>query len=853
MKRKIPFICFLFFTLPHQLLLAQSGIWTWMKGDSIPYGDGVFGTIGVPDSNNTPQAAMDALTWTDLDGNFWLFGGVDEFENSAFWKFDPLDNNWTWMGGSMTCCQAGTYGDNGIPSPSNYPGARGAGAGTWVDKMGNLWLYGGIGYDCNGEEVVLADLWKYDMQLNEWTWISGQDSGLGIINHGTKGIPADSNQPGSRAYTYGTWVDDSNRLWMFGGILYEANPYGWGWAGACNDMWLFDIDLNEWIWMSGSSELDDSGHYGLLGIPDTSNLPPARGVFSVWKNCNDDFFMFGGFNFSQFYNDLWKYNWHTKTFTWISGSSSSNSIGNYGGQCISDSHNVPSCHFWNEACWTDICGNLWFWGGLDDNLGAKNDLWVYQSSIGDWVWVSGDSTAESLGFYGQMGIGADVNVPPAKYGSSGWVDKFGNFWTWGGDNGALAQHNDLWKYTPAASCPNSLCVRPKANFFTSDQSFCEGTCIIFIDLSLGCIDQWEWLFPGGQPSIVYSSGPINICYDSQGSFDVMLVVSNSNGSDTLLLENYINVFPNPNAPSIVQQNNVLYSSPAANYQWFSNGNPIIGATNSSYTPLTEGYYYVAVTDSNGCSSLDSIYFNFTPESNLIATDSFICEKFCTNYFDQSLHNPTSWLWQFPGGTPPSSTDQNPINICYNEPGVYDVTLITTNANGSDTLTLHNYITVYPTPPIPTITQIGFTLTSSEADFYQWQLNAVDIPGATNQSYEVLQTGFYTVVISDSNSCVNSTTLYVEITGIDEVSDAGISVYPNPSDGIFTISFGNTIPASEVTLQVTDAIGRSVYFHTTDHELQSPILQMDLHQLPRGVYFLTIRSSGFPMMKKIIIG
>src|SRR5207342_1238576 len=150
----------------------------------------------------------------------------------------------------------------------------------------------------------------------------------------------------------------------------------------------------------------------------------------------------------------------------------------------------------------------------------------------------------------------------------------------------------------------------------------------------------------------------------------------------------------------------------------------------------------------------------------------------------------SWLWQFPGGDPSSSTDQNPANVCYDIPGLYDVTLITTNANGSDSLTLHNYITVYPTPAIPTITQNGYTLTSSPAEFYQWQLDATDIPGATNQSYDVLQTGFYTVVVSDSNSCKNSTTLYVEITGIDEVNDGGVSVYPNPSSGSFTVELVN---------------------------------------------------------------
>src|SRR5216110_1665635 len=77
---------------------------------------------------------------------------------------------------------------------------------------------------------------------------------------------------------------------------------------------------------------------------------------------------------------------------------------------------------------------------------------------------------------------------------------------------------------------------------------------------------------------------------------------------------------------------------------------------------------------------------------------------------------------FPGGSPSSSANQNPTNICYNNPGTYDVTLITTNVNGNDTLTLPGYITVYATPSIPTITQTGYTLTASAAANYQWQLN-----------------------------------------------------------------------------------------------------------------------------------
>lgn len=64
-----------------------------------------------------------------------------------------------------------------------------------------------------------------------------------------------------------------------------------------------------------------------------------------------------------------------------------------------------------------------------------------------------------------------------------------------------------------------------------------------------------------------------------------------------------------------------------------------------------------------------------------------------NFTDLSSYNPTSWLWEFPGGTPSTSTGQNPQNIVYPEPGVYDVKLIVTNEFGADTLVKSNFIDV----------------------------------------------------------------------------------------------------------------------------------------------------------------
>lgn len=70
----------------------------------------------------------------------------------------------------------------------------------------------------------------------------------------------------------------------------------------------------------------------------------------------------------------------------------------------------------------------------------------------------------------------------------------------------------------------------------------------------------------------------------------------------------------------------------------------------------------------------------------------VCPGTIVNFTDLSSNSPTAWNWSFPGGSPISSTLQNP-SITYNTPGTYDVELIATNPDGTDTLLLAGFITV----------------------------------------------------------------------------------------------------------------------------------------------------------------
>jgi PKD repeat protein len=141
----------------------------------------------------------------------------------------------------------------------------------------------------------------------------------------------------------------------------------------------------------------------------------------------------------------------------------------------------------------------------------------------------------------------------------------------------------------------------------------------------------------------------------------------------------------------------------------------------------------------------------SPSSNFLASDTTICEQFCIDFTDQSANNPTSWQWSFPGGNPSSSTDQNPVNICYATSGIYDVTLIASNAVGSDTLVLAGYITVNITPAV-NLLQSNDTLLTSPGFMYQWYESGNAIAGATDYFYVPLQEGNYSVVITDSAGC-----------------------------------------------------------------------------------------------------
>jgi hypothetical protein len=80
-----------------------------------------------------------------------------------------------------------------------------------------------------------------------------------------------------------------------------------------------------------------------------------------------------------------------------------------------------------------------------------------------------------------------------------------------------------------------------------------------------------------------------------------MIATGPMGSDTLLLSNFITVYPFPAPQGISKSGDTLSALPGAtSYQWYYNGSIIPGATNYFYVASQSGDYNVVATDYNGC-------------------------------------------------------------------------------------------------------------------------------------------------------------------------------------------------------------------------------------------------------------
>ena len=265
-----------------------------------------------------------------------------------------------------------------------------------------------------------------------------------------------------------------------------------------------------------------------------------------------------------------------------------------------------------------------------------------------------------------------------------------------------------------------------------------------------------------------------------------------------------------------------------------------------------------------------------PVANFTVSETTIEEGNSVQFTDLSLNDPTKWHWYFEGGTPSESTAQHP-KVLYETHGKFDVKLVVSNENGSDSLTRQEYITVTMLPPIADFTadvteieedgKVSFTnLSQQNPQSYKWYFEG-GTPSESTQENPVItysKAGIYPVRLVAKNEGGENTAVkedYITVTaktaiGQLQVTDYEIQVYPNPATGELRIMNNEQLTINNV--EIFDVLGRLVFTSPNPSEggelATSPLeragVRLNVSDLPAGVYFVRITTEKGVVMKKI---
>lgn len=292
-----------------------------------------------------------------------------------------------------------------------------------------------------------------------------------------------------------------------------------------------------------------------------------------------------------------------------------------------------------------------------------------------------------------------------------------------------------------------------ADFVASDTHINNGESISFTDLTFGNPTSWSWTFEGGNPSSSALQNPSGINYSQNGTYDVILTVSDGTNTTTVTKEDYITVstdFLMTNG-TVTTCSGIFYDSggeggeynddenftltftPATSenkikveftsfdveydnncdydylniYNGPSTSSPLLGtfcgtalpgpftSTHSSGSLTFRFVSDYSVTGSGWEAVISCIPPALPPVADFSANPLTVDQGGSVQFTDLSQNSPDAWIWEFEGGIPSGSSSQNP-SVTYNTPGTYNVTLTATNSYGNNSITKTDYITVIPT-------------------------------------------------------------------------------------------------------------------------------------------------------------
>jgi len=173
--------------------------------------------------------------------------------------------------------------------------------------------------------------------------------------------------------------------------------------------------------------------------------------------------------------------------------------------------------------------------------------------------------------------------------------------------------------------------------------------------------------------------------------------------------------------------------------------------------------------------------------------------------------------------------------------------VVTSPDGCTASSLPTIVTINPLPIKPTFFVVGNVFTTGVTGLnLQWYFNSAILPGATGNSITATANGTYQLCATDVNGCENcsDTLAYVGV-GIAEYTTGGFQLYPNPSDGRFTVLFSTAINRK---LTIFDAVGKLI----ESKDLEATIRYSHVNNLKSGIYVIVIEENGIPYRTRLVV-
>ena len=393
-----------------------------------------------------------------------------------------------------------------------------------------------------------------------------------------------------------------------------------------------------------------------------------------------------------------------------------------------------------------------------------------------------------------------------------------------------------------------------------------GSTNLSFDLTAGT-PPWSFTYSNGtttSPVITANLSNKQVSVSTAGTYTIVSVSAGScsgTGSGSAV----VTISPLPHVGSVLSSPSTtvcegssvtLSGTGATTYTWSD------GIVDGQAFIITSGKTYtVTGTDANTtCSnsatqtltmnSKPSISTSATPSSAAVCIGGSVTLRGTT-----TGTNPLTYSWS--GGITDGQSFAPTVTDTYTVTGT-DANNCSNTAPRVVTVSLLPTVSATATPSSTVCAGGSVTLSGSGASTYTWSGNVMD-----GVSFVPTGTATYTVTGRDVNHCDNTASKTITVTtcnttggggvGIKEVNTSlqEISIYPNPTNGLFSIAIKNA-SFKELTISVVNMLGTEVFSASDKNNSTDYKIEINLDGLSKGMYYLKLSTGTDAIIKKLII-